>query len=147
MKILKKQRTLVSIIIATFVVVIALMGAKWQIGQADTIPTIPIIYNFEPKEICVNSEDTTVTISGGDFIDVDYTWILWLDVLNNYSYIIPNSVSSNELIFTVEAAKLTQVYEAPFWIENHPPDSKERVGPFYIDIVGCEFIYLPLVLK
>lgn len=149
MKKIYKPKTIFTILVSAFVVVLALFGANWQIGQAETVPTIPIIYSYEPQEICVNSGDTLVTVNGGDFIDTTYTWILWLDSLNNYSYIIPDSVSldGTQLIFTVEAAKLTQVYEARFWIENHPPDSLEKVGPFYINIIGCEFIYLPLIMK
>lgn len=149
MKKIYKPKTIFTILVSAFVVVLALFGANWQIGQAETVPTIPIIYSYEPQEICVNSGDTLVMVNGGDFIDTTYTWILWLDSLNNYSYIIPDSVSldGTQLIFTVEAAKLTQVYEARFWIENHPPDSLEKVGPFYINIIGCEFIYLPLIMK
>ncbi|MBE0685466.1 MAG: hypothetical protein IH585_05655, partial [Anaerolineaceae bacterium] len=135
------------IIISAIVIVLALFGTNWQIGQAYIVPTIPIIYSYQPQEICVNSEDTFVTVSGDDFIDTTYTWVLWLDAFDNFSYIVPESVSSTELIFTVKAEKLTQAYEAAFWIENHPPDSLEKVGPFYINIVGCEFIYLPLIMK
>jgi hypothetical protein len=145
-------KMILTVMLASSIVILGLIGTQWQIGQAETVPTvptIPIIYSFEPQEICVSAGDTLVTVNGGDFIDTTYTWILWLDAFNNYSYIIPNSINQDgtQLIFTVDSAKLTQVYEAAFWIENHPPESLEKVGPFYIDIIGCEFIYLPLIAK
>ena len=147
-----KIKTIITILVSAFVIVLGLFGANWQVGQAETVPTVPtlpIIYSFAPQQICVNSGDTLVTVNGGDFIDTTYTWIKWLDAFNNFSYIIPNSINAagTELIFTVEAAKLTQVYEAAFWIENHPPNSPEIVGPFYINIIGCEHIYLPMIAK
>ena len=149
MKTIYKTKTVITIMVSALVIVLALFGANWQVGQAETVPTLPIIYSFAPQEICVNSGDTLVTVNGDDFIDTTYTQILWLDAFNYFSYIIPDYVSldGTQLIFTVEAAKLTQVYEAAFWIENHPPDSLERVGAFYIDVIGCEHIYLPMIAK
>ncbi|PKO04204.1 MAG: hypothetical protein CVU41_18350 [Chloroflexi bacterium HGW-Chloroflexi-3] len=149
LKILVNKKLILTITLFALVIVLALFGANWQNGQAQFVPTIPIIYSYEPQQICVNSDNATVTVNGGNFISTEYTWILWLDAFNYYSYIIPNSVSldGTKLIFPVELAKLNQVYEAAFWIENHPPDSLEKVGPFYIDIIGCEFIYLPLIAK
>ncbi len=150
-KISKKPKTILTITISSLIIVFALLGFDWQSGQADVIftTTIPLLTTYEPKEICVYSDDTLVSASGEKYIDVDYTWILWKDASDNFSYIIPNFVNEagTELEFTVDAAKLTQVYDALFWIENHPPNSLERTGPFYIDIVACNFIYLPLVMK
>jgi hypothetical protein len=149
LKILLNKESFITIMLTAIIIVLALFGTQWQIGKAEIIPTIPIIYSYAPQEICVNTGDTLVTVNGDDFIDTTYTWILWLDAFNVYSYIVPETVNQygTQLIFTVESAKLTQAYEAKFWIENHPPGSLEKVGPFSIDVIGCEFIYLPLIAK
>lgn len=143
-----KTKTIITIFVSAFIIVLALFGANWQIGQAETI-TLPEIYNYAPQEICVNSMDTVVTVYGkpDSFITPEYTWILWLDFSGNDSYIIPDEIIDGVLKFTVDSTKLTEVYTAAFWIENHPIGSIERTGPFYIEIKGCNFIYLPLVMK
>ncbi len=148
MKKIYKPKTVITIFVSAFVIVLSLFGANWQIGQAETI-TLPEVYSYEPQEICVNSLDTLVTVYGkpDSFITPEYTWILWLDSSGSDSYIIPDEIIDGVLKFTVVETKLTEVYTAAFWIENHPVGSIERTGPFYIDIIGCEFIYLPLVMK
>jgi len=51
-------------------------------------------------------------------------------------------------MFTIDAPKLSQVWSASLWVVNHPEiNDDEIIGPFYIDIVGCNYIYLPLVMK
>ncbi len=142
-----KNKSLLTVILVALLIVLGMLGTDWEVGFAEE--TLPKVVSINPQTICAGSPDTQVTIIGEDFISVDYTWIRWLDELSIYSYIIPDEVNlaGTELIFTIDAPLLTQVYYAPFWIENHPPDSNERTGPFYIDIVGCEFVYLPLIMK
>lgn len=149
MKKIYKPKTIITIFVSAFIIVLALFGANWQIGQAETIPTLPIIYTFEPQEICVNSSDTVVTVNGANFIDPTYTQILWLDAYGSYSYIVPDEITDGgtKLIFTVGSDKLSVVYSASFWIDNHPGDLYELLGPLYIEIKGCNYIYLPLIMK
>jgi hypothetical protein len=142
-----------TIIVALFVIILGLFGTQWQIGHAETaptVPTIPIIYSITPETICVGSGYTVATIRGDKFIDTTYTQVKWLDANYNYSYIIPDyvSVDGTELKFTIEPSKLSQVWSASLWVVNHPEiNDNEIIGPFYIDIIGCEFIYLPLIMK
>ena len=154
LKINRKNKNLLTIAIASLIIVFGLLGSNWQMGFANdvsaTVPTIPIIYSITPDTICVGSMDTVATIRGGKFIDTTYTKVKWLDANYNYSYITPDSVSldKTELKFTIDAAKLSQAWVASVWVVNHPEiNDDEIVGPLYVDIVGCNFIYLPLVMK
>ncbi|MDO9085201.1 MAG: hypothetical protein Q7U53_03235 [Anaerolineaceae bacterium] len=147
-------KTYFTIMFALFVIILGLFGVHWQVGQAQTlptVPTIPIVFSLSPDTICVGSTNVEATIRGEDFIDVNYTWVKWLDADNFYSYIIPDfvSVDKTELRFTIDADKLDEVYTARIWVVNHPeePIPNELAGPFIIEIIGCEFIYLPLIMK
>lgn len=152
LKTYQKNKLLFTIVISSIIIVLGLLGSKWQLGYAEdepTIPTLPFVYDYEPKEICINSIDPVVTVFGPpeSFITPEYTWIKWLDATNEYSYIVPDEIINGVLKFTVDPPKLTQVYTAYFWIENHPPDSDEIYGAFPIEIIGCNNIFLPLVMK
>jgi hypothetical protein len=156
MKKIYNPKTITTIFVSAFVIVLALFGANWQIGQAETIPTLPRIFSYEPEEICAFSEDTSVTVKGYNFIDdIDgyyYTWIRWLGPNDSLpTYIIPDDINTDgtTLIFTIESSKLLQVGEASFWIVNHPEseDPFELVGDLPINIVGCNYIFLPILSK
>lgn len=154
LKIYKKPRTIFTLVITSFVIFLALLGSNWQIGQAGDA-TIPEIYTYEPDLVCANSDSISASVSGDKFINYEgdfYTWISWLGPNDTQpSYIIPDNINvAGTLInFTIDATKLTNVGSARFWVVNHPEyvPPFEIVGPFYIDIVGCNFIYLPLVMK
>jgi len=147
------KKTILTITLGSLIIILGLLGTRWQIGQAvtePTVPTIPIIYSISPETICVGSGDTVATILGEKFIDTTYTKVKWLDANYIYSYITPDYVSldGTELMFTIDAPKLSQVWSASLWVVNHPEiNDDEIIGPFYIDIVGCNYIYLPLVMK
>jgi hypothetical protein len=156
LKIKVKVRTFLIFLLIAGIIGLGMVGASWNVGFAETNPTIPIVYGtYEPKEICVNSDDTQATIFGENFINYlgdYYTWVKWLgpnDVLP--TYIIPDYINEEETIlkFTIDAEKLTQVGWASFWIVNHPEleEPFEIMGAFWIEIKSCNNIYLPLVVK
>ena len=83
LKKIANKKSIFTIIIASIVIVMALLGSNWEVGQAgDTVPTIPVIYKIIPESICAYSGDTVATITGSNFIDdIDgyyYTWVRWL---------------------------------------------------------------------
>jgi hypothetical protein len=153
MKKIYKPKTIITIFVSTFIIVLALFGSSWQIGFAETAPTIPpTIYDFNPKQICVNSSDTVITVEGYDFIDITNTWIVWVDSSYNHSYIIPDEIIVLDpfnmyLKFTVDAPKLTQVGDAWFYIDNYPDILYGNIGPYSVEIIACNYIYLPLLMK
>lgn len=149
LKSIKNKKFIITIIIVVTIISLGTIGSSWKVGFAETNPTLPVIYSISPETICVGSGNTEITIRGDDFIDKDYTWVRWLDITGEYSFIVPDYVSpeKNELRFTVLADKLDEVWDARLWVVNHPPALDEIVGYFIIEIVGCEFIYLPLIMK
>ena len=153
LRIKKSTKVVFSTILISFIVVLGLMGSSWNIGHAEdinTAPTIPVVYSITPNTICVGAGDTVATIRGEEFIDTTYTQVKWLDANYNYLYIIPDfvNVDGTELKFTIDAAQLSQVWIASVWVVNHPEvNDDEIVGPLYVDIIGCEFVYLPLIMK
>lgn len=149
---IQKNKTFLTVIIASLIIVLGLLGSRWQIGFAEddpTIPTIPNFFSITPDSICAGSGDTQATIRGANFIDEEYTWVRWLDADNNFYFIVPDFVSADgtQIDFTIDAAKLDQVWIANIWIVNHPPALDEMVGTLSVEIVACNFIYLPLVMK
>ena len=132
MKKIYKPKTIITIFVSTFIIVLALFGSSWQIGFAETAPTIPpTIY---------------------DFIDITNTWIVWVDSSYNHSYIIPDEIIVLDpfnmyLKFTVDAPKLTQVGDAWFYIDNYPDILYGNIGPYSVEIIACNYIYLPLLMK
>jgi hypothetical protein len=140
-----KNKSLLTVILVAFLIVLGMLGTDWEVGFAEQ--TLPIVYSISPQTICAGSPDTQVTIIGDDFISVDYTWIRWLDITGDYSFIVPDEVSKTELRFTVLSDKLDQVFPARLWVVNHPPALDEIVGYYTIEIVGCNFIYLPLIMN
>ncbi|MBW6473913.1 MAG: hypothetical protein K0B14_12345 [Anaerolineaceae bacterium] len=158
----QKNKLLFTIVISSIIIILGLLGSKWQLGFAEdvpsvpTVPTIPIIfptvYNYQPQQICVNSADTIVTVHGYDFIDTTNTWIVWVDSFYVHSYIKSDEITvdnptSMYLKFTVDATKLTHVGDVWFYIDNYPEIQFGLAGPFWIEIIGCNNIYLPLVVK
>jgi len=156
------KKTILTIMLASLILILGLFGTQWQTGQAETLPTIPTIptipiifptvYGYEPQQICSNSADTVVTIYGYDFIDTTNTWIVWVDSSYVHTYIRSDEITfdnpkSMHLKFTVDAQKLTQVGDAWFYIDNYPEIQFGLAGPFPIEIIGCNNIYLPLVVK
>ena len=144
-----KTKTLFTIVIASVVIVLGLFGTSWQIGFAQTNPTLPIVESITPDKICVGSDDVNVTIKGSNFIDEDYTWISWLGPNDTSpTYIIPEYVSldGKVLRFWVESFRLTDAGKALVMVVNHPQLEKPfEIATFYIDINHC--IFLSLIMK
>ncbi len=155
LKTISKSKSILTIAISAVIILLAILGSSWQKGFADTIPTIPIVYDYyEPQSICVNSLDTQVTVYGSNFINWYgdyYSIVRWQGPTNTE----PIDILADEineagtvLKFTLTADLLTQVGEGTFWVVNHPDfgDPVEVGEPKIINIISCD-IYLPLVMK
>lgn len=152
MKITNKSKPIITIILSSIVIVLALMGASWKTGFADTNPTIPIFYYVTPPYFCAGSDDVDVVITGDNFINYFgdyYTHISWLGPGESVpTIIIPDYINEagTELRFHVNASQLTQIGTVHLIIINHP----ELIDPyelktFDMNIGLCS--YLPIVYK
>lgn len=149
-----------SVVFISIILVLGLIGSTWYLGQAETIPTvptipvtptIPFITNIEPSTVIINSDITEFTITGIDFLTIANTMIRWVgpdfQVYDAYPTFVNTEGTSMKV--KIPALYLTTEGLVNIWVINHPNNIEwmEISGPYNVNIVDLNFIYLPLVVK
>ena len=147
-----KVRTFLIFVLIAGIIGLGMIGASWNIGFAETNPTIPFVTSVTPSSLCVGSGDVNVTLTGRNFIIYEgtyYTSISWLGPGDTSpSTIEPEYISEDETIlrFWVEASRLTEAGTALVVVVNHPElEDPFELASFYMDINHCT--YIPLIMK
>ncbi len=144
------------VFIAAFVLIIGLLGGKWQAGYAFEPPTIPDVTEIDPSRIPVNSSIGIFTIYGSGFIgsewSTDFTLLQWIGPDGQVAYVHPISINDvgTEMVVEFDLDLFHVAGQAEIYIDNHPddPDFREDYGPLTVTIVPpTQYLYLPLIVK
>jgi hypothetical protein len=157
-----RGKTILTIVLAAFVVAAGFAGGSWGIGHAEettptvptiptipTVPTVPVVDTILPSTIKVNSSDTVFTISGSDFVEKEVTLIKWVGPDSLLHEATPDSVSvdGTTITITLPASLFKTTGDASVWVINYPgTDVEEQEGPLTVTIEDY-YIYLPLILR
>ena len=147
----KNKKFVLTIIVSGLLIGVGFLGGNWQIGKADTEPTIPTIINLTPNEILKNSISIPFVITGTKFIGdpwtIEYTKVIFTTPDGREYAAAPNSINldGTSLVFTVPSDYLNVQGIGRFVVDNHPDVSGEVSLPAFLSII--DFLYLPLLVK
>jgi len=147
-----KKKPFFTLVIITILIGLGLIGTTWNLGFAQTTPTIPSVIDVNPDHLCVNSGDVIVTLTGSKFINYNdgyYTEISWLGPTDVLPQIIDAEYINQEgtvLRFWVDSFRLTDAGEVLVTVVNHPElEHPFELDTFTIYINHCNF--LPIIRK
>lgn len=150
LQISEKKRSFVIIFFISFILIIGLLGGKWQHAYATT--TIPVVNSITPNEILKNSVTIRFLIQGADFIGewgVEWTRIRWRGPDGQVYTATPYSVNDagTEILVDIPWYLFTQQGIGEVEVINHPedPDLIEVSGKLEVSII--DFLYLPFLAK
>jgi len=150
----KNKKFFLTFIFAGLLISLGLLGGNWQIGKADTeptIPTVPTVLTLTPNEILKNSVSIPFVITGTNFIgdpwSVEYTLVIFTAPDGRVYSAAPDSISADgtSLVFPVPSEYLNVQGIGTFYVDNHPDYPGELAGPLYLSII--DFLYLPFLAK
>jgi len=146
----KEKKPFIIIFIISLILIIGLLGGKWQQAYATT--TVPVVDSITPNEILKNSVTIQFKIEGADFIGQwgeEYTMVRWRGPDGQTITVNPDSINDEgtEILVTFPYTLFTQQGIANVVVINHPddPDLIEISQELEVSII--DFLYLPFLAK
>jgi hypothetical protein len=151
MQIMKKSWIFVGLLVIG-VLAASFVGGNWTTGHAETVPTvptIPVVTTVNPGYFRVGGPTLEITVTGANFIDMDWTAVRWLGPDGQILFLTTTFVSADGMTLkaTVSDTLLTEKGKVYLWVVNHPggPDQYELAGP--LSLAVTEAIYVPVVRR
>lgn len=150
-----RRKTILTIIISAILISAAVAGGKWGIGYADI--TIPTVMEIDPDLVHVKSAGFVATITGGNFVGVDYTKVFFIEPDGNEHQYTPISVLNCDPSNEYDCSTLTVYFPsdlflnqgvARIYIKNYDQFGEVTgVTEDYLYLSIIDELFLPIIMK